>query len=94
MSVARWNVPTEHVVAFRAAYGSDGDWARLFARADGYLGTELLFDGVRHLTIDRWRTRADFEAFKARYSAEYEALDARCDALTGSETRLGAFDSV
>jgi heme-degrading monooxygenase HmoA len=42
---------------FEAHYGPDGTWARLFSRADGYLGTELLrdrADPLRYLTIDRW----------------------------------------
>ena len=27
---------------FEKAYGPDGDWAQLFHRGDGYLGTELV----------------------------------------------------
>ncbi len=35
-------VRPEKVTAFVAAYQSDGAWAKLFAQADGYIGTELL----------------------------------------------------
>ena len=40
---------------FEAAYGPDGDWARLFRQAPGFGGTELLSEGRgRYVTIDRW----------------------------------------
>jgi heme-degrading monooxygenase HmoA len=77
--------------AFRAAYGPDGDWARLFARAAGFLGVELYGDGARYLSIDRWATAEAFEAFQERFSAEYAALDAKLAPLTCAQTRLGAF---
>ena len=83
-------------VAFEALYGAEGDWARLFRRAPGYLGTELYRDAAdpaRYLTIDRWRTRADYEAFLQSAYADYAALDARGDALTLEEARLAAVDA-
>lgn len=75
---------------FAAAYGAEGDWVGLFRRGAGYLGTELLRapDG-RWLTIDRWRSRADWDAFLARHRAEYEAMDRACAALTAGEWDLG-----
>jgi heme-degrading monooxygenase HmoA len=51
---------------FERAYGSSGDWAHLFRQGDGYLGTELLRrsdDSREYLTLDRWASRADYEAF-------------------------------
>jgi heme-degrading monooxygenase HmoA len=80
--------------AFEAAYGPDGDWARLFGRAPGYLGTELLRAGEprRYLTIDRWETRDAFEKFRDAHRDDYEALDRRCEALTVRETPIGKFD--
>jgi heme-degrading monooxygenase HmoA len=45
---------------FVAAYGPDGEWARLFRQADGFLGSELLRDRAdprRFLTVDRWVSR-------------------------------------
>lgn len=76
---------------FERVYGPDGDWARLFARSAGYLGTELLKDSLRagrYLTIDRWTSGSAFEAFKQEWKAEYAALDQACEALTVSETPL------
>src|SRR3954470_15059604 len=81
---------------FEAAYGPRGAWAALFARGSaGYLGTELSLgpDGS-YLTIDRWTDRAAFEAFRGGFEAEYHALDLICEALTGSETSLGSFDTI
>ena len=78
---------------FERAYGPDGDWARFFRRDPDYLGTELLRSAAgRYLTIDRWRSRAAFEAFKEREAGEYAALDRRMEALTSHETSLGSFD--
>src|SRR5262249_62168237 len=78
----------------KCATGPAGAWARLFARAAGYLGTELLRDAAapgRYLTIDRWASAADFERFEHEHRADYEALDARCIEWTEEETALGAF---
>jgi 8-oxo-dGTP pyrophosphatase MutT (NUDIX family)/heme-degrading monooxygenase HmoA len=84
------------VAAFESAYGPDGDWARLFRRASGYLGTELLRapgEG-RYVTVDRWTSRADFEAFRDAHRADYDALDRRCEDLTLDETPLGTFEPL
>ncbi|HYV19998.1 MAG TPA: NUDIX domain-containing protein [Verrucomicrobiae bacterium] len=79
---------------FERAYGPDGDWARLFRRDPAYLGTELLRGPAgRYLTLDRWRTRAAFEAFKKREAVDYAALDRRMEALTSHEASLGTFDT-
>ena len=80
--------------AFEAAYGSEGDWAALFRRAPGYLGTELLRapEAGRYVTIDRWVSSAAFEAFRDANRSEYEDLDRRCADLTIAETPLGKFD--
>jgi len=80
--------------AFEALYGSDGGWARLFAQSPAYLGTRLLRDmddPAGYLTLDRWRSRDDYEAFLAQRRADYAALDRQGDALTENETRIGAF---
>jgi hypothetical protein len=46
---------------------------------------------MRYLTIDRWRSRAAYEAFVRSSGPLYAALDRRGEALTASEHRLGAF---
>jgi heme-degrading monooxygenase HmoA len=88
----RFRVTPTSIADFERAYGPRGDWARLFARARGYAGTELLaLDGEPgvYLTIDRWQSEADFRAAKALLEHDYDALDRRCEAYTCEETWLG-----
>ncbi len=76
---------------FVRAYGPDGDRARLFARADGYAGTELFRgegSGVRFLTVDRWRDEASWEVLRGRWSGAYEALDTALAPLTSVQMPL------
>jgi heme-degrading monooxygenase HmoA len=84
---------------FERAYGPSGQWARLFAREDGYLGTELLLrrseDGSReYLTLDRWVSRGAYETFRSRWGEEYRRLDRRLEELSEEETLLGAFEAL
>jgi heme-degrading monooxygenase HmoA len=77
---------------FISVYGPDGEWARLFRLAEGYLGTELarsVSDPQVFFTLDRWSSEAAFDAFQSRHSAEYKALDEKCADLTEHEHRLG-----
>lgn len=80
---------------FQAAYGPEGDWARLFRSDPAYRGTTLLplRDG-RYVTLDRWASRGAFEAFRERNQEAYAALDRRMEALTRHEAPIGAFDEV
>ena len=92
--VWEYEVRPEHAAAFEALYGADGDWARLFRRAEGYVETRLYRDAARpmlYLTIDRWLSRAAYEAFARTAGPAYAALDRRGDALTVRERRLGSF---
>jgi heme-degrading monooxygenase HmoA len=96
MFVILWqfDIAEEQVAAFETAYGAHGSWATLFSLSPEYAGTELLKDAYvpgRYLTIDRWSSEEAFRAFRAQHDPDYEALDRACDALTGSETRIGAF---
>ncbi|MGH3145993.1 MAG: antibiotic biosynthesis monooxygenase family protein [Rubrobacter sp.] len=82
---------------FERAYGPEGEWAHLFRRGDGYLGTELLRpsdDSGQYLTLDRWASRAAYEAFRARWSSEYRWLDRRLERLTEQEASLGTFETL
>jgi heme-degrading monooxygenase HmoA len=85
-----YDIQPEHELAFRAAYGPNGEWAQLFARASGFIGVELL-GGDRYATIDRWESQAAFEAFRANHSEAYAALDARLAHLTRAQQRVGGF---
>lgn len=82
---------------FEAIYGPQGRWVQLFKLAGGFLGTELLRDATdprRYLTIDRWVSAEAFARFREVHGAEYAALDALCEPLTETETRLGAWRSL
>jgi heme-degrading monooxygenase HmoA len=88
----------ERIEEFLSIYSPQGEWAQLFARASGYLGTELLqFSEASHptptrfLTLDRWAHEDHFTAFQHAFAHPYAALDARCNGLTLSERKLGAF---
>jgi len=70
-AVFLYEVDTDAHDAFQSVYGADGEWARFFAAGEGYLGTELLRSGDRYLLIDRWTSRAAYEAFLAAHADEY-----------------------
>jgi heme-degrading monooxygenase HmoA len=93
-----WQFDTtgEQAAAFAEAYGPDGPWVAFFRQAEGYRGTELFERTVephRFLTLDRWETRAAYEAFRRERATEYAALDAACEALTIRELFLAAWES-
>lgn len=89
----RFRVRSDKIGEFLDAYGPDGAWARLFRRAGGFRGTELLpsTDETTYVTIDRWDEAADWEAFLDSWRDEYGALDRACEGLTESEEDLGSF---
>jgi len=82
---------------FEHAYGPNGLWVALFRRDSGYVGTELHRDrqnATRYVTIDYWKSAEAWEAFRARESAAFEAIDARCERFTLEEHEIGVFDPV
>jgi len=89
----RYEVFEEARAVFENTYGPTGAWAQLFARAEGFRGTELLkaADGT-YLTMDVWRAREDFDAFMAEHSPDYEALDRSTEGWTSAEHRLGEYE--
>lgn len=92
--VWQFRVPSEEADEFRAAYGLDGAWAKLFQRDTGFLATELLHSATRpniFLTIDRWNSAEAWAAFLRAWGDEYAALDPRCKSLIVSEGEIGNF---
>lgn len=90
-------VPERHREAFEAGYGPGGDWARLFRRDPAYVRTDFLRDredSGRYLTIDHWTSREACMAFRERHRQEFDAIDARFDAITTRETFLGDFETA
>ena len=91
--VWRYEVLEEARAAFEATYAPTGAWARLFARGDGYRGTELFrAEDGSYLTLDLWRSRADFDAFLEVHRDEYEALDRSTESWTAAEHRIGEYE--
>ncbi|HEX3891543.1 MAG TPA: antibiotic biosynthesis monooxygenase [Terracidiphilus sp.] len=92
--VWQFDIAEDKIAAFESAYGPHGPWAELFRNSPDYKGTELLRDAYaagKYLTIDRWTSEESFRSFRKEHDADYESLDRSCDALTGSETRIGAY---
>jgi heme-degrading monooxygenase HmoA len=90
-----WRYEVKEVArpAFEASYAPTGAWARLFARGDGFKGTELLrAEDGSYLTLDVWRSKPDFEAFLAAHRDEYEALDRSTGDWTTCEHQLGEYE--
>ncbi len=68
MFVVLWefDVKRDSEVRFTFAYGSSGEWARLFRTAAGFRETRLLrsiSQPLRYMTMDVWESREDCEEF-------------------------------
>ena len=80
--------------AFEAAYGSRGEWVRLFQTGVGYIRTELIRDlksPARYFTLDYWHSRRDYEVFRSENLGAYESIDERCEPLFTEEAEVGRF---
>jgi len=89
-----FDVQPDRKAEFEFHYGPEGTWVRLFRRAPGYLGSELLCDlanAHRYVTIDRWESREAWQAFRQHFAADYERLDREFEGLTTAESALGEF---
>jgi heme-degrading monooxygenase HmoA len=90
-------VKPEHRAVFEEIYAANGAWAQLFKKETGYLGTVLLrdpIDTLRYITIDRWKSSHEYEAFLLHKHADYTAVDAQCAELTQQEALLGKWEYV
>ena len=95
-AVFEYEVEPAGAAAFEAVYAGDGEWARFFAPADGYLGTELLRapggEAVRYLVIDRWRSPSAYQAFLDAHADEYASRNEAAKRLWQTERTLGRFE--
>ena len=92
-----FHVKEEHRTEFEQVYGPEGEWVQLFKKGNGYLDTKLHRDvsnGKRYLTIDYWKSKADYESFRQRYHKEFNLLDKQCESLTEKEIFLGSFSCM
>jgi heme-degrading monooxygenase HmoA len=89
-----FDIRPDRKAEFEFHYGPEGTWVRLFRRAPGYLGSELLCDRAdpkRYVTIDRWESREAWQAFRQDFAADYERLDREFEGLMAAESPLGEF---
>jgi len=80
---------------FERAYSGEGAWAALFGRSTVFRGTALFRPesaGGWWLTLDRWESAADFEAFQRDFGGDYRELDAELEGVAGEEELVGAFE--
>ena len=92
-----YQVKAERVGEFEKIYSATGEWAKLFRKSMGYLGTELLAharEAQQYITIDRWSSPQDYESFLSEWKNEYQLLDAQCEGLTERETLIGRWESI
>lgn len=90
-------VRPERLEEFRAGYGTEGEWVRLFRRDPEYIRTHLLTDcddPLHFMTIDIWSSREARDALRERYPEEFDAIDRRYQSCTVRETHLGDFDGI
>jgi len=95
--VWRFRPLPNRVAAFEEAYGSEGDWARLFRTAEGFLGTTLLKgkgESAEYLTLDRWVSTQAYQTFRQERDDEFTALDRECESLTGLEEEIGEYEEA
>jgi heme-degrading monooxygenase HmoA len=88
-----FEVPADNEERFVGAYRHDGEWARLFAAAPGFIRTELWRSGDGlYLTADYWRSSADFEMFQSNLGDAYRKLDRELEGIAVAENFVGAFE--
>ena len=95
LRIWKFRPPPGREEEFALAYGGDGVWAALFGRARGYLGTTLYRPGEAGgwwLTVDRWNSADDFDAFGEAHGDAYRVLDAELEGVAGEEEFVGTFE--
>jgi len=91
-----YRIKPEKQAEFENIYATNGVWAELFKKGTGYLGTELICSTElpeQYVTIDRWDSAEDYEAFLSQWNDAYKKLDLMYEGLTEHESCLGKFTS-
>jgi heme-degrading monooxygenase HmoA len=89
--VWEYTVGADLIDAFIAAYGPEGDWARLFRGGRGHVSTELYrstSDEAQFVTVDRWTDEAAWRDFLEERGETYRRLDTAMSALIASQHSL------
>jgi heme-degrading monooxygenase HmoA len=80
---------------FVRVYGPAGAWVQLFRTAAGFRETILLQDIARPerlVTLDRWDSRAAWDAFRQGQHDAYTELDLVTGCLARTERHLGTLE--
>ena len=89
--VWRYLVAADVRAEFEHEYGPQGSWARLFASSPGFLDTSLYAEVDRpgiYVTVDRFRTAADWEVFRAEQDVAYTETGNRLSHLILEQDEL------
>jgi hypothetical protein len=92
-----YEVGDAFIEQFKAAYGPDGKWERLFRHCSGYVKSMLLQDldnPNRFVTIDYWLSFSAYSSMKEIVAPEYEYLNKQCEPYTVTEEHLGIFETI
>ena len=79
---------------FEKAYGTDGDWVKLFEQDESYIKSELVHGAKvepTYVTLDFWASQRAYDAFRKQHLAEYRTLDQKCEEMTENEREIGRF---
>jgi hypothetical protein len=79
---------------FEKTYGPKGEWARLFAQDESYMGTDLIHHLSKertYVTLDFWTSQPAYDEFRKQHRSKYTAIDQKCEELTESEREIGKF---
>jgi len=93
--VWEFDVKPEQLEEFERVYGPEGLWAKFFRNSPDYVSTELfrsVSSSLRFTTLDTWRSRSTYEAFRKNFATDYATLDAWCARLLEHERTLGVTD--
>ena len=89
MILWKYHVHPDKQKEFERAYSSEGVWAALFQKSPAYLGTDFFQDEVNFLlyfTIDKWKSKQEYETFLQTWREDYETIDKQCEGLTVEES--------
>lgn len=91
----RYRVHPAQARAFEHAYGPAGPWAAFFGRSAGFVRTRLFrhkSDPAVYVSVDVWKSKADWEAFCESKGEERERLDKQLKLLRLEEALLGYYE--
>ena len=90
----KYIVKEENIDEFLTAYGTKGEWIRLFKKSNDYVQTKLFRYSINQsvfITIDYWKNKEARDRFISTHQSEYDEIDKRCENLTLKEEFIGDY---